>query len=212
MDIVTLHLSHSFPLMISGIEVAIKKTDNVVLLGASSDIQEAMHMCLVQKPKLLLVDRELLGVKIHSLLRYFNNILPNMSVLIFVQNLYELVLYETPCLCVSGYLLNSVSEENLIQAIGTVANGGVWHNRLFMQKLFTNFSSMNKLEGINSLTKRERQILILISKGWTNSHISNYLQLSKQTVNNYICNIYSKLCIRSRPEAIILAQGLDLLV
>ena len=212
MDTVTVHLSHSFPLMISGIDEAIKKNVNVVLLGVSSDIQETMYMCQAQKPKLLLVDRELLGIKIQKFLNYFNKNFPYMSIILFVQNLYESVLYESPDLCVAGYLLNSVSEENLIQAIVTVGHGGVWYNQHFMQKIFTNLSSMDKLDGMYSLTRRERQILILIGKGWTNSRISNYLHLSKQTVNNYICNIYSKLNIKSRPEAVLLAHDLNLAV
>ncbi len=60
------------------------------------------------------------------------------------------------------------------------------------------------------LTEREREVLALIAQGRSNSEIAHRLVLSSKTVRNYVSNIFSKLQVADRAQAIILARDADL--
>ncbi|WDU82745.1 response regulator transcription factor [Caloramator sp. Dgby_cultured_2] len=75
-----------------------------------------------------------------------------------------------------------------------------------MSILFEDIKSKGKRTNIlDSLTKREREILYLISQGLSNKEIGERLFLSEKTVKNYTTNIFSKLDVRDRVQAAIIA-------
>ncbi|MBZ5566870.1 MAG: LuxR C-terminal-related transcriptional regulator [Acidobacteriia bacterium] len=55
---------------------------------------------------------------------------------------------------------------------------------------------------VEELSRRERQIVLLVAKGWTNGQVAAYLNLSEQTVKNHLRNIYKKLRVRNRVQLV----------
>ena len=109
-----------------------------------------------------------------------------------------------------GYLVyGRFTPEELIEAIRTIAGGGtitippiapaLLEN---IQSYATNANDISDMENMAPLTVREREILSLIAVGKGNREIANVLDIEEKTVKNHINNIYSKLQIKSRYEAI----------
>lgn len=101
------------------------------------------------------------------------------------------------------------SEEELIEAIETVMQDTAWFSRSVVEKLAQ--VRAKKLGGeqkaeVAELSKREKQVLERIAMGQDNHHIGAELGLAEQTVRNYITNIYEKLGVHSRAEAVVWAR------
>lgn len=98
------------------------------------------------------------------------------------------------------------TEEQLTQAIQEVMQDAEWFSHSVMEKLAQMRSrGVDKTEA-TELTEREYQVLALIAKGKDNTDIGKDLGISPQTVRNYVSQIYSKLGIRSRAEAVVWAR------
>lgn len=105
-----------------------------------------------------------------------------------------------------GYVLKESAGTEITNAIKTVYNGEKFIDKslikfLFKRKVDGN-SKGNKLE---SLTKREKEILLVLSKGLKNKEIADQLFLSEKTVKNYITSIFRKIGVEDRVQATIYA-------
>jgi DNA-binding NarL/FixJ family response regulator len=111
---------------------------------------------------------------------------------------------------ISGYLLKDEIPDAIVQAIQAVAEGGTWFSqRIAGQIARSTYAPVPDVEpapGAPALTPREWEILQHIAQGQSNSEIADQLSLSKATVQNYVSNIYAKLGIESRAEAMLYAM------
>ncbi len=98
------------------------------------------------------------------------------------------------------------TEEQLKEAIETVMQNAAWFSRSIMDQLAQVKAGRPAQSGFDELTPREQQVLELVAKGKDTSSIASELDLGKQTVRNYLGQIYQKLGVRSRAEAIIWAR------
>jgi DNA-binding NarL/FixJ family response regulator len=108
-----------------------------------------------------------------------------------------------------GYLLKGADQDEMLRAIRAVASGEAIFSRVIAQKLMHYFGNV-KLPGPSSifpeLTDREREILALIAQGYKNPEIAEHLTLSPKTVRNHVSNIFSKLQVADRAQAILRAR------
>lgn len=107
-----------------------------------------------------------------------------------------------------GYLLKDVAAENLITAIRDVYAGKSILHPEVAQKLITRLTSKeehSKPKISNLLTDREIEVLKALAKGYSNMQIAETLFISQRTVQNHLHNIYNKLGVNGRTEAVIYA-------
>jgi DNA-binding NarL/FixJ family response regulator len=111
-----------------------------------------------------------------------------------------------------GYILKEAGEEEVLRAIRAVASGEAIFGPAIARRLVQFFSTPTSAPGqvFPELTGREREILDRIARGETNSQIAQRLVLSPHTVRNHISNIFSKLQVADRAEAIIRARDAGL--
>jgi DNA-binding NarL/FixJ family response regulator len=107
-----------------------------------------------------------------------------------------------------GYILKEAGEEEVLRAIRAVAEGEAIFSPAIARRLVHFFSNPSLASDpvFPELTEREREILDLIARGETNAEIAQRLVLSPHTVRNHISNIFSKLQVADRAEAIIRAR------
>lgn len=101
-----------------------------------------------------------------------------------------------------GYLLKDMPPSELVSSLRAVRDGAVLMSPSVTDRLFRNEENPDWLD---ALTKKEKDILCLISKGYRNREIGENLNLGEQTVKNYISSIYTKMGIDSRFKAIRMA-------
>ena len=107
-----------------------------------------------------------------------------------------------------GYALKDVRTQDLIQAIRTIASGqGYLDSRVAQQTLHwirdrSHAASGHSPDRLTRLSPQERAILPLLAEGKTNKEIAVDLRLSDKTVKNYLANIFDKLQVKRRTEAV----------
>jgi DNA-binding NarL/FixJ family response regulator len=104
----------------------------------------------------------------------------------------------------TGYLLKGDEPEKIIQAIQVAHTGGAPMNSQIARRVIQTFhqSTGNATKEIQVLTAREQELLRLLSKGYRYKEIADQLTISIETVRKHISNIYSKLQVQSRMEAV----------
>jgi DNA-binding NarL/FixJ family response regulator len=110
----------------------------------------------------------------------------------------------------SGFLLKDVSPEQLVAAVRLVAAGDALLAPSITRRLVERFAApartpVTESEGLSTLTSREREVLVLMARGLSNTEIAAHLTLSEATVKTHVARILSKLGIRDRVQAVVMA-------
>ena len=112
----------------------------------------------------------------------------------------------------SGYVLKDAQAEQIVAAVRSVAAGQLAMGREVAQKLMTHLSGAHAFshagEVLEPLTERELEVLAMVASGATNRAIGRTLHISERTVQGHIANIFGKLQVASRTEAV--TKGLQL--
>ena len=103
-----------------------------------------------------------------------------------------------------GYLLKDSPSEDVIAAVRTISNGESVIPAGMTKKLIALHQSVNELED-NALTAREMEVLLKLVEGLSNKEIATKLFISDKTVKIHVSNIFKKLDVKSRSQAIIYA-------
>ena len=104
----------------------------------------------------------------------------------------------------SGYVLKKTSPAQLLEAIKDVVNGGSPMSSQIARKVVASFQNKNlALNNHDQLSAREMEILTFLSKGYRYKEIADILFISIETVRTHIRNIYEKLQVHSRTEALL---------
>lgn len=107
-----------------------------------------------------------------------------------------------------GYLLKNTDEDEVLNAIKQVYNGHKYYNQELSKKMI---DSMAEVKSIKKLTKKEAEILELLSKGLTTKEIATKLYISTRTVETHRSNMLKKLEVKNTVELINKASNLNLL-
>ena len=104
----------------------------------------------------------------------------------------------------SGYILKNTSPEKIIEAIKDLYNGGSPMSSQIARKVIEAFQQTDnsKNESYHSLSRREQEIIQVLAKGFRYKEIADQLFLSQETIRTHIRNIYEKLHVNSRSEAL----------
>lgn len=111
-----------------------------------------------------------------------------------------------------GYILKDADGAETLRAVPAVASGEAIFGPTIARRLMGYFAAPRQEPGSMSpqafleLTEREHSILALIAQGYTNTAIADHLYLSPKTVRNYVSNIFAKLQVAERAQAIIRAR------
>src|SRR3954447_2100308 len=116
--------------------------------------------------------------------------------------------YEALPACASGFVLKDDPPEQLIAALRTVAAGDALLSPAVTKRVIRQFVRMPRPEppkAVDELTARERDIFRLIAEGLSNAEISERLFISDTTVKTHVTHVFSKLDVRDRVQAVVLA-------
>lgn len=102
-----------------------------------------------------------------------------------------------------GYLLKRAAPANILQAIQEVKEGGAPMSSQIARQVVQSFREDPGNQQVESLSEREQEILQQLSKGYSTKEIAGRLSVSVNTIRKHLQNIYGKLHVRSRTEAVI---------
>ncbi|GAA3587916.1 response regulator transcription factor [Klugiella xanthotipulae] len=115
----------------------------------------------------------------------------------------------------SGFLLKDALPEDLVQAVRVIAAGEALIAPRVMKRLIERFAETaptqpGRAVELNDLTDREREVLTLVGRGLSNTEIAAQLFVAEQTVKTHVSKIFSKLGLRDRVQAVVLAYDTGL--
>ncbi|HKR07287.1 MAG TPA: response regulator transcription factor [Bacteroidia bacterium] len=112
-------------------------------------------------------------------------------------------LFNALCAGATGYILKSAAEEEIVNALKEINSGGSPMSPQIARMVVTSFPrKQTNVDLLNQLTKREKELLDLLAAGYQYKEIADKLFLSIQTVRSYIRDIYSKLHVHRRTDAV----------
>lgn len=196
-------------LVLESLKKLLATIEDIEVVGVATDGSSGLEIVDKQKPDVLVLDVRLPDVPASKVISSIRNTSPDTRVLCLssFDSIYEIseVLFEGA----SGYLLKQASADEFISAIRSVNNNGMVLDPNITRKLM----DYKQLDDGNDrdaapLTKREKEILELISKGLSNKQIATNLSISEDTVKTHISRMFSKLDVHNRVEAV--ASGIRL--
>jgi DNA-binding NarL/FixJ family response regulator len=114
------------------------------------------------------------------------------------------------CAGARGYILKGADKAEVLRTVKAVAAGEARFSAAIAGRLTAFFRSAGKqgtaVTPFPTLTERERELLTLIAQGLSNTQIASQLHISRKTVGNHISNIFNKLQVADRAQAIVKAR------
>ena len=198
----------------AGLRHLLESYSDLKVVGEASDHVHAVSETAELGPQVVLIDAQLPEEQSLEALRQLRQLNPEIRVLLLANQENETLLYEALRAGASGYILKDIAPDELAQAVRTVARGEVLVQQQLAARLLARLGRQERDAGGRGLqehlTAREHEVLQLLARGLRNKEIAERLFVSERTVNFHLANIYAKLHVSGRTEALsrALEQGL----
>jgi DNA-binding NarL/FixJ family response regulator len=201
-------LADDHPLMRAGIALTLSREPDIELVGQAEDGLEARRLAASLRPDVLLLDVSMPGPRAADTVVHLASTCPDTRVLALTaydDDVYVTALVEAG---VCGYVLKDEAPTAMLRAVRAVAEGERWFSSSIAERLNRRRLRADGYE-VN-LTKRESEALRLVMEGLTDREVGLALGLSERTVRYHLGNVYSKLGVSARAEAVAKALELGL--
>jgi DNA-binding NarL/FixJ family response regulator len=173
--------------------------------------EQALEVLPAQQPDVVIMDLQLPGISGIDCTARLRQVLPQSQVLVFTVYRDDEQVFKALKAGASGYLLKRSAPEEILEAIHDVHQGGAPMSGEIARKVVRSFRSPLEPGGDKpgetaapeQLTPRQEEILGLLTKGFVTKEIASELGISYDTVRFHLKDIYAKLHVRSRTEAVL---------
>ena len=193
------------PVFRFGLRALIEAEPDMHVIGETMSGVEAVTLAAANPVDVVLMDINLPDINGIEATRQILKIKPEAHVLILTMFDDDTV-FSAMRVGALGYILKGASGDETLRAIRAAANGEAIFSPAIAQRLMRYIGVPNKPTAFPDLTEREREILALLAQGLTNAAIAERLSLSVKTVRNRVSDIFSKLQVSDRTEAILKAR------
>ncbi|NIS79028.1 MAG: response regulator [Anaerolineales bacterium] len=183
------------------------------IVGQVGDGQAAVEMTHTKRPDLVLLDLTMPKLNGHEALLQIRATVPETKVVILTVSDDDVDLHRAIRAGAHGYLLKSLNADQLLEMLAGLKDGEAAITRKTAARLIAQLADPSSVEDQvrELLTGRERQILRLVSQGLSNRAIAQTLSISMNTVKYHMKNIFQKLAVQNRTEAVAYAIRTGLL-
>lgn len=185
-----------------GYAFLIGNTPGYKIAGTYNSYEKAIKKIAHDNPDVILLDVELPGISGIDALPKLKKLLPDTHILILTVYEQELLIFRSLGNGASGYLTKNTQPEKIVAAIKEVMEGGGPMSAQIARMVISSF----KRNDNTPLTRRETEILEQIATGKSRKRIADELFIDLETVKSHIKNIYYKLDVHSKADAIKAAK------
>ncbi len=212
MDQICVLIADDHTLFRAGLHALLNLFADIQVVGEASTGEETIAKAEALLPDIILMDIQMPGVNGIEATRRIVRTSPNVGIIVVTMFEDDSSVFSAMRAGARGYILKEAGEEEVLRAIRAVAQGEAIFGPAIARRLMQFFSNppLEPDPVFPELTGREREILDLIARGENNTEIAQRLVLSPHTVRNHISNIFSKLQVADRAEAIIRARDAGL--
>lgn len=179
--------------VVAGIRSAIAALDGFRWIGEANSGEEALRLVPMLRPDILIMDISLGGGNGVDFSKEIKAAYPEVKIIIysmFSDKEYVIELFRAN---ISGYVLKQDSFDEFLMALQAVKAGGTYFNHVAPQLIADHLSGRNRPSGLDSLSRREREIFTLLADGKTVKEAALALHISPKTVETHKYHIMAKL-------------------
>ena len=207
MDNLTILIADDHPVFRKGLRAMLATTPNTELVGEAASGEEAIMLAEKLQPDVVLLDLQMPGGGGLAAIRPILQTSPHIGILVVTMFDDDDSVFAAMRAGARGYVLKDMNDEEITRAILAVGHGEAIFSPAIAERMMDFFSARPALPAniFPDLTESERNVLRLMAQGSNNETIAQQLALSTKTVRNYVSNIFSKLQVADRAQAIVKA-------
>jgi DNA-binding NarL/FixJ family response regulator len=210
MDTLRILVAEDHPLFRKGMISLLSSVPEFEVIGEAATGEEAVVRAAQLQPDVILMDLQMPQVNGIEATRRILQESPSVRILVVTLFEDEDSVFMALRAGARGYVLKDADEEDVVHAIRAVGKGEAIFSPAVASRVLAYFAASPPggapPQAFPTLTEREREILNLIAQGHPNPSIARHLSLSTKTVGNYVSNIFTKLRVADRTQAIIRAR------
>jgi DNA-binding NarL/FixJ family response regulator len=209
MDSLRVLIADDHPLFRNGMRALLSSDPDMEVVGIATNGDEVISLAASLQPEVILMDLQMPGIGGIEATRRILHTSPHIRILVVTMFEDDHSVFASLRAGARGYILKDADEDEILRAIRAVGRGEAIFSPTIAQHLIDFFAAPRPAilpHLFPELTDREREILLLIAQGYNNSAIARHLTLSLKTVANHVSNIFSKLQVADRAQAIIRAR------
>jgi DNA-binding NarL/FixJ family response regulator len=205
---VTAVIADDHPLFRDGLRALLAATPGFEVVGEAETGDEAVAACLSLQPDVVVMDLHMPRVSGIEAIRRITQASPHIGVLVLTMLEDDDSLFAALRAGAHGYVLKGAAQDDIIRAVQSVARAEAIFGPQVAARMTAYFARAPQasLTAFPQLTEREREILGLIADGHNNSTIAQRLSIQTKTVRNHVSNIFAKLHVADRAQAIVRAR------
>lgn len=181
----------------AGLTRILKAEPNITIVGYVHENSQALRESIELKADILVIELDSNYENILGTLRKIKDSLPNIKMMVFINSINEKDIYELLSLGVSGYLNLESNYNEILSTFQATVNGKTVLSSNILTKVLDELRPNLNSE---KLTKREDDILMLLSAGMSNKDISRKLFISESTIRSHVKHLKEKLNLKNRVE------------
>jgi DNA-binding NarL/FixJ family response regulator len=198
----------------AGLRALLAAVDDVDLVGEAADGQHAVSEAARLQPDVVLMDLNMPGLDGITATDRITTASPHIGVVVLTMLEDDESVFAALRAGARGYVLKGALRGQIVRAIHAAADGEAVFGAAIARRITDYFGRAERqhrqTEQFPQLSERERQVLALVAQHRTNPEIARQLGLSDKTVRNHVSNIFTKLRVAGRAEAIIRARAAGL--
>jgi len=202
-------LSDDHAVVRQGTKELLEQQDDLEVVAEASDGKEAVQLALKKRPDVVVMDLAMPELNGIEATRQIKAVAPSIAVLVLTAYDSEQYVFAFLEAGAAGYLLKDVSVDELVKAIRAVHAGESVLHPAIARKVIDRFARLEEKHGpedvSDQLTGRELEVLRLAAKGKSNRDIARELTISVRTVQTHLSNVFNKMGVGSRTEAVMYA-------
>jgi DNA-binding NarL/FixJ family response regulator len=192
----------------------LRREPDLEVVGEAGDGLQAIELTRALKPDLVVMDVRMPVLSGIEATRRIREAMPQVFVLVLTAHDDEQYIFKLLQAGANGYLLKTAPASELVKAIRQVVEGGMPLDPTIAQKVVlklsgpaqaTDDTTQSEALDLGPLTARELELVQLLAQGLSNRAIAEALGISERTVQSHLTNIFAKLRVGSRLEAVLLA-------
>ena len=193
-----------------GLRALLATVEDLNLVATAATAAEALRVVVTARPDVLVLDLGLPDGSGIDVARQVRRAAPETAVLMLTMHDDADSVFAAMRAGAKGYVLKGAEPNDIIRAIQDVAAGSVIFGPGVAGRALAYLEQPHPEASFPTLTTREREVLALIAEGLGNATIASRLDISPNTIANHVTNIFVKLQVASRAEAIVKARDAGL--